>query len=123
MASEDPQTRNKAHVILDEIASNIVRHSGATFFDLAIESINFQPSTLQPSTPNPPGVALVFSDDGAPYDPLAHADPDTSLPAEKRPVGGLGILMVKKMASSVSYRHDGKRNIFTARLDVQRREA
>ena len=119
-----------AHVVLDEIASNIVKHSGATFFDLAIESIN--PSTIKPSPPstiNPsnhqtikpraagaPGVALVFTDDGAPYDPLAHADPDTSLPAEDRPIGGLGILMVKKMASSVTYRRDGARNVLTVRL-------
>ena len=95
----------KIHVILDEIASNIVKHSGATGFDLAVELLD-----------SPAGVRLVFTDDGKPYDPLAHTDPDTTLPAEERPIGGLGIMMVKKMASSISYRCVGGRNILTIDL-------
>ena len=90
------------HIILDEISSNIVRHSGATGFEVDIEIIE-----------TPPGVRMTFCDDGVAYDPLAHTDPDTTLPAEARPIGGLGILMVKKMASSVSYRRAHGRNIFT----------
>ena len=48
------------HVILDEIASNIVKHSGASGFEVDVEF-----------TEDPAGVRLVFADDGAPYDPLA----------------------------------------------------
>lgn len=91
----------KLHIILDEIASNIVRHSGATGFGLDIELSDELASAR-----------LVFADDGVAYDPLTHADPDTTLPAEKRPIGGLGIMMVKKMASSVSYRRADGRNVF-----------
>ena len=90
------------HIILDEICSNIVRHSGATGFEVHIEIVE-----------TPLGVRMTFCDDGVAYDPLAHADPDTTLPAEARPIGGLGILMVKKMASSVNYRRAHGRNIFT----------
>ena len=90
------------HVILDEIASNIAKHSGATGFELRIG----------PSS-DPPGVTMTFSDDGAPFDPLAHADPDPTLPAAERPIGGLGIMMVRKMAASVAYRRDGDRNVFS----------
>ena len=90
------------HIILDEICSNIVRHSGASGFEVDIEIIE-----------TPPGVKMTFCDDGIAYDPLAHTDPDTTLPAEARPIGGLGILMVKKMASSVNYRRAHGRNIFT----------
>ena len=57
------------------------------------------------------GVNIDFIDDGAPYDPLSHADPDITLAADKRPIGGFGLLMVKKIASSVSYRRDRSRNI------------
>jgi anti-sigma regulatory factor (Ser/Thr protein kinase) len=57
------------------------------------------------------GVNIDFIDDGAPYDPLSHADPDITLAADERPIGGLGLLMVKKMATSVSYRRDRGRNI------------
>ena len=91
------------HVILDEIASNIVKHSGATGFELEFEPVS-----------DPPGAKLVFSDDGAPFDPLAHADPDPTLPAAERPIGGLGIMMVRKMSSAVSYRRSGDRNVFSA---------
>ena len=80
------------HIILDEICSNIVKHSGASGFEVDVELLA-----------DPAGVKLAFIDDGVPYDPLSHEDPDTSLPAEKRPIGGLGIMMVKKMADSVSY--------------------
>ena len=56
---------------------------------------------------------LRFIDDGAPYDPLAHTDPDTTLSAEERPIGGLGIMMVKKIADAVTYSRDGDRNTLT----------
>ena len=56
---------------------------------------------------------IVFIDDGVAYDPLAHADPDTTLSAEERPIGGLGILMVKKMSDSVSYMRSHYRNFLT----------
>ena len=64
-------------------------------------------------TEDPSGVRLVFADDGAPYDPLAHADPDTKLPVAERPIGGLGILMVKNMADSISYERTRNRNFLT----------
>ncbi len=93
------------HIILDEICSNIVRHSGASAFSVDI--------TLEE---NPAGVKIVFADDGAAYDPLSHADPDTTLGAAERPIGGLGILMVKKMASSLSYHRAHNRNILVVRV-------
>lgn len=90
------------HVILDEICSNIVKHSSASGFEVDIELLA-----------DPDGVKLTFRDDGMPYDPIAHADPDTSLPAEKRPIGGLGIMMVRKMADSMSYKRVHDRNLLT----------
>ena len=87
------------HVILDEICSNIVKHSGATGFEVDIELMR-----------DPSGVRLTFSDDGTPYNPLAHADPDTTLPAEERPIGGLGIMMVKRMSNSMHYERLHDRN-------------
>ena len=96
------KTHSSLHVILDEICSNIVKHSGATGFEVSIELAR-----------DPDGVKLVFSDDGTPYDPLAQAAPDTSLPAADRPIGGLGILMVRKMSDAVSYERIRDRNVLT----------
>ena len=93
------------HIILDEICSNIVKHSGASGFEVYIGV----DETSQ-------RVKMTFSDDGVAYDPLSHADPDTSLPVEARPIAGLGIMMVKKMASSLSYRRAYNRNFLTVEL-------
>ena len=90
------------HVILDEICSNIVKHSGASGFEMDVEMLA-----------EPAGFKLTFVDDGSPYDPLSHEDPDTALPAEERPIGGLGIMMVKKMATSVNYEWKHDRNFLT----------
>ena len=45
---------------------------------------------------DPAVFTLVFTDCGIPFDPLAQSDPDTTLSASERGIGGLGILMVKK---------------------------
>ena len=63
--------------------------------------------------PEPLAVMLTFLDQGVPYDPLAKADPDVSLSAEERQIGGLGIFMVKKSMDDVQYRYENGRNILT----------
>ena len=102
LKEQPPGAQSSLHIILDEIASNIVKHSGASGFAVDVEF-----------TEDPAGVRLVFVDDGVPYDPLSHADPDTKLPAAERPIGGLGIMMVKKMADSISYERARNRNFLT----------
>lgn len=94
-----PQLLPVAHIILDEIGSNIIKHSGASVFEVDIEILS-----------NPSGIRLTFIDDGSAYNPLSHIDPDTSLSAEERPIGGLGILMVKKLSNSIAYNRVHNRN-------------
>ena len=67
-------------------------------------------ATLQIETEqDPPAVAITFIDSGVPFDPLLKPDPDVTLPAEERQIGGLGIYMVKKSMDSMEYeRRDGK---------------
>ena len=56
---------------------------------------------------------LTFIDGGTPYDPLAKPDPDITLGAGERPIGGLGIFLVKKTMDDMRYeRRDGK-NVLT----------
>jgi len=60
------------------------------------------------------GVATIrLIDSGVPFDPLAKADPDITLEAEDRQIGGLGIFMVKKTMDSVAYEYTDGKNIFT----------
>ena len=59
-----------------------------------------------------PSVTITFEDEGIPYDPLKNEDPDITLSADDRPIGGLGIFMVKKSMDEVSYEYkDGKNRL------------
>lgn len=58
-------------------------------------------------------VRVRLSDGGVPYNPLAKEDPDTTLSAEERPIGGLGIYMVKKSMDDVAYEYLDGKNVFT----------
>ena len=60
---------------------------------------------------DPSAVTLVFEDEGIMFDPLAKEDPDTTLSAEERKIGGLGIYMVKKSMDDVRYEYRDNRNI------------
>lgn len=58
-------------------------------------------------------IVLTFKDSGVPYNPLKKADPDITLSADERQIGGLGIFLVKKNMDSVSYRYEDGKNIFS----------
>lgn len=58
-------------------------------------------------------VIITFVDHGRPYDPLAREDPDVTLPAEQRQVGGLGIFLVKKTMDDIRYEYKDGSNILT----------
>ena len=67
----------------------------------------------------PLAVILTFIDKGKPYDPLAKEDPDVTLAAEDRQIGGLGIFMVKKSMDNVSYEYNEGRNILTLKKNLE----
>lgn len=61
---------------------------------------------------------LRVRDWGRPFDPVQRARPDTRCSLEKRTLGGLGILLVRKMADSVSYQRNANENIVDVRFIV-----
>lgn len=69
-------------------------------------------------TEEPPSVIITFIDGGVPYDPLAAAEPDTTLSAEERTMGGLGIFMVKKSMDEIAYRYENGKNILMIRKKI-----
>ena len=62
---------------------------------------------------DPRAVRITFVDRGVPYDPLKKPDPDVTLSAEERQIGGLGIYMVKKSMDSMEYEYKDGQNILT----------
>ena len=68
---------------------------------------------------DPIAVVITFVDNGVPYDPLAKADPDTTLSAEEREIGGLGIYMVKKSMDDITYEYRDGQNILAIKKNLQ----
>ena len=67
---------------------------------------------------DPLAVVITFIDKGVPYDPLAKEDPDITLTAEERGIGGLGIFMVKKSMDDVAYEYKDGQNILKIRKNI-----
>lgn len=95
----------QVNIALDEIVSNIARYAyspGKGNVTVALEILK-----------NPKAVSVTFIDNGKPYNPLEKNDPDVSLSADEREVGGLGIFMVKKSMDDMHYEYSDGKNIFT----------
>ena len=61
---------------------------------------------------------ITFIDNGVPYDPLTKEDPDITLAAEERQIGGLGIYMVKKTMDDITYEYKDGQNILRIRKQL-----
>ena len=95
-----PKVSNKVNIAFDEIYSNIVNYSNADIAEIKYEIVGGK-------------LILTFSDNGTPYNPLETKEPDVTLSAEDRKIGGLGIFMVKKMTESMEYKYENERNILS----------
>ncbi len=93
-----PKISSKVSIAIDEIASNIINYSKAKTAQI---SYSIEKNKLN----------LTFEDDGQPYNPLEKEDPDITLSAEERQIGGLGIFMVKQMTESMDYKYENNKNI------------
>jgi len=58
-------------------------------------------------------IIFEFKDEGIEYNPLEKPDPDITLPPEERPLGGLGIYMVKNLADKIYYKREDNKNVLT----------
>ncbi len=84
------------------------------FINIAHYAYPGQPGTMKLAIqPEEGGVSMRFTDHGMPFDPLSRQDPDITLSASERSVGGLGIFMVKKSMDYVRYRFENGQNILT----------
>ncbi|MDO4562754.1 MAG: ATP-binding protein [Clostridia bacterium] len=97
------------HIIIDEVFSNIVQYSSS------------EKATVSCSVTKD-NVIIRFEDNGIPYNPLSSAAPDTTLNASERDIGGLGILMVKKMSDKIEYEYADEKNILTVAI-LRRKES
>lgn len=93
------------NIAIDELFSNIVHYS----YNPEIGQATVRVEVME----NPLAVSITFIDNGVPYDPLSKEDPDLTLSAEERQIGGLGIYMVKKSMDEITYEYKDGQNILS----------
>ena len=111
-----PRAKMQIEVALEEIFVNVASYA----YERA-DSSGEEPEQVSISVEDsndPLRVEVTIKDSGIPFDPLAREDPDVTLTAEERAIGGLGIYMVKKSMDHVRYEYRDGRNILTFRKDL-----
>jgi anti-sigma regulatory factor (Ser/Thr protein kinase) len=99
----------EVNLALEEIVSNIISYSYADDNEHEIMlRLSFKEGE----------VTAEVEDDGRPFNPLAVAEPDTSKPIEERPIGGLGIHLVRKLMTELAYRRQQGRNLLVMKKSV-----
>lgn len=100
-----PKNQMKIMVALEELFVNVAHYAyGAEKGQVEIE-LDFEDKDM----------ILKLKDSGKPFNPLAKLDPDVTLSAEERDIGGLGIFMVKKSMDKVDYKYEDGQNIIIIR--------
>ena len=97
-------------IAIDELFSNIAKYA----YDTEEGYATVRVEVLE----DPMAVVITFIDEGVPYDPLDQEDPDITLSAEDREIGGLGLYMVKKSMDEISYEYDDGRNILKIKKTI-----
>jgi serine/threonine-protein kinase RsbW len=92
-------------LIIEELVTNTIKYG---YDDASVHQIfvnvSFHDGRL----------CIEVRDNGHPFDPLAQDAPDLTLPTDERPIGGLGIHLVRQMTDDVRYERRGDENVVTA---------
>ena len=111
-----PKARMQIEIALEELFVNVAHYAYAengtdgndkNMVSVRVDELN-----------EPLSVAVTLSDSGLPFDPLSREDPDITLSADERRIGGLGIYMVKKSMDNVHYEYRNGKNILKFRKDL-----
>ena len=104
------KAQRQIDIAIDELFGNIAHYA----YNPEIGKATVRVEVIE----DPLAVTITFIDNGVPYDPLAKADPDTTLSAEEREIGGLGIYMVKKSMDDITYEYKDGQNILTIKKKI-----
>ncbi len=97
-------------IAIDELFGNIAHYAYNTEVGNATVRVEISEAPL--------AVIITFIDNGVPYDPLGKDDPDITLSAEEREIGGLGIYMVKKSMDEITYEYKDGQNILKIKKNI-----
>ncbi len=94
--------RRSVNVALDELLANELSH-GMAGRDAGSVTVEVELDQER--------VTVTITDDGPQFDPFSQAPPDTTLSVDERPIGGLGIHLVRELMDEVSYQRRDRQNV------------
>ena len=100
------------NLVLDEVVTNVIDHG--------FKGLHGKPEIRLTMTLEGDELTILVEDNGQAFDPLQAAAPDLDLPLEDRPVGGLGIHIVRSVMNTVEYDRRGGRNVLTMHKTISR---
>ena len=103
--THDEELRFKIGLSVEEAVENVVRYAYDGGIGWLEAGTSLDHDTLV--------LTIELRDAGMPFNPLEIPDPDITLPANEREIGGLGIYLCKKMMDSISYRYEDGNNVLT----------
>ena len=98
------------NIAIDELFSNIAHYA----YNPETGDATVRVEVIE----DPLSVTITFIDKGIPYDPLKKEDPNITLSAEERQIGGLGIFMVKKTMDDITYEYKDGQNILKIKKNL-----
>jgi anti-sigma regulatory factor (Ser/Thr protein kinase) len=112
IAAED---RARTLIVLEELFTNLLRYG----YPGQVEPNGLAEVTLELEDDR---LTIQFADDGQAFDPFAKPAPDLDLSVESRPVGGLGLVMIRRLTDEAHYSRCDGRNVIrlTRRVSIQR---
>ena len=99
------------NLVLEEAVSNVI-------FYAYPQNVIVEDALTLTLTCEQDELTICMKDHGIAFDPTQKEDPDLTLSAEKRPIGGLGIFLVKQLMDKVSYRREGDYNLFIMKKKI-----
>jgi sigma-B regulation protein RsbU (phosphoserine phosphatase) len=109
----DMATTMQLNLALEEAVVNVINYGypNGTKGDILIEA-----------QANDQRLKFIITDSGVPFDPTAKEEVDTTLSAEERPIGGLGIHLVRKIMDSINYERHNGHNVLTLRKKINNKQ-
>lgn len=106
----DSSIQFKIRLSIEETVENVVNYAYQDGVGWMEVSTDLDDRGLQ--------LTITLKDAGTPFNPLEREDPDLTLPAEERPIGGLGIFLCKQFMDKVSYSYENGCNVLTLQKSI-----
>lgn len=104
--------RGDVRLIVEELASNAIAYGGVDGKDVGQYELSVNIAI------DGDLLTLEFRDEGAPFDPLSTAPPDLEADIMDRPIGGLGLYLIRQIAEETHYRRVDDANLLRVSLRI-----